>query len=326
MNEEKPIIKVIIDVADDAGGIWPILCMAPHTLQTIAPERADDLRIQLGAGITIHLTDDDSFRACASTDSRTITLTRGFAECLWCASYAYNAFYLELTSQSKRDTSLPQRLELSPKDSPEIELAARTLKTAMIAAGQGSALLWYDLPRPVKPQEVTRERSLIVTAGEMTLCSLGFILHHELAHIQLGHQGHVDTQWTLDQEKEADGEAIQWILGKAPEMSEIMVAKRLWGIGIATIFSIAISLTKRSDKAQTSNTHPQPYERLDKAMQHEAIQRNDALRETMAAIACAALVPHIKIAGLKLKDGPFENWSQVYYESLNVLSEALVNL
>lgn len=49
-----------------------------------------------------------------------------------------------------------------------------------------------------------RDGSLVAKAGEMVLGGFGFIMHHELAHVRLGHAGGPDTQWTLDQEKDAD--------------------------------------------------------------------------------------------------------------------------
>jgi len=63
---------------------------------------------------------------------------------------------------------------------------------------------------------------------------------------------------------------------------------------------------------------------MDKAIQHPTIQGNDTLKTTAASLTCAALVPHIRVAGISLTDGPYSDWNQLYDECLNVLSGALV--
>ena len=327
VSDNNDRVKVICDSDEKTGGIWPVLRWAPATLETIAPERLDELLTSI-KGMTIHLEDDTRCCVFASSDNRTITLSRGLAECLWCASYAYFAFRVEIESQILSHDATPQRLEITSNDNPEIALAMRALRAAMDAACKGQPLSWDGLPQPVEPKPVAKDGSLNAKAGEMTLGALGFVLHHELAHIRLRHRGGADTRWTLEQEKDADGEAIRWILDQAPVDQVLAIGKRTWGIGIATAFMTAVRLERiKAGSAPTpveNQTHPQPYERLDKAIQHETIQGDDTLRTTMTSLACAALVPHIRIAGLDLGDGPYDDWNQLYDECLNVLSSALV--
>ena len=325
--ETNDRVTVLCDADENADGIWPVLRWAPATLETIAPERFDELLASV-LGVTIHLKDDDACRAYASSDSRTITFCRGLAECLWCASYAYYAFRVELEAQIRSHGGKPARLEITSNDSPEIAAAMRALRASMVAACNGQPLSWDGLPRPVDPKPVPKDGSLVAKAGEMVLGAFGFIMHHELAHVRLGHAGGPDTQWTLDQEKDADSEAICWILDKAPMAPIAAVAKRTWGIGIATAFMTAVRLGRRAQGASPApvedQTHPQPYDRMDKAIQHPAIQGNDTLKATMTSLACAALVPHIRIAGVGLADGPYDDWDQLYDKCLDVLSAALV--
>jgi Peptidase U49 len=321
-------VKVICDTDKKAGGIWPLIRLAPNTLETIAPERFNELLASL-QGLTIHLKDSVLCKASALVDIHTITLHRGLVECLWCASYAYYAFLLDIESQIQSNTNTPHKLEITSNGNPQIASAMRALQAAITSAQKRQSLSWQGLPQPVEPRPLPQNGSLVAKAGEMTLTALGFIMHHELAHIRLGHHKGTDSQWTLEQEKDADSEAINWILSKAPMDSIEAVAKRTWGMVISTSFMTAIRLDSLiqgiSPNQVVSQTHPQPYDRLDKAIQHSVIQDNNTLRTTMTSFACSALVPHIRIAELSLGGRPYNDWNELYDECLNVLSDALVH-
>ena len=220
------------------------------------------------------------------------------------------------------------RIEISAAQGPHIDAALKALKAA-VAASDGSPVDWSGLPQPVSPSIVTQSSLLEAKAGEMTLAALCFVLHHELAHVRLNHSGTDATQpsWTLEREKEADGEAIDWILGNAPD-NPLAIAKRAWGVVATTTLMTARRLDAIRRGASippvAEQTHPQPYERLDRVVQHEVVQGSALLRETLTSLACAALIPHIRLAGVPLDEGPYEDYTELYAACLDALSAVLV--
>lgn len=320
-------LTISSDAPESAGGIWPVLFAAPATLETGAPERFAEL-LPLVRGLTIHLRDSDEFQAYANSSERKIVLTRGLAECLWCACYAYFVFRQEIERQTNKGGS-SERFEISSTQGAHVDAALKALRAAVDAASKGKPVNWSGLPQPVSPSIVTAGSSLEAKAGEMTLCALCFVLHHELAHVRLRHTGTDPSRpsWTLEQEKDADSEAIHWILGEAPE-NAWAIAKRAWGIVITTTFMTATRLEAVGTGTRLppveEQTHPQPYDRLDKAVQHEVVQRSTLLRETMTSLACAALIPHIRIARVAIGDGPYEDYADLYSACLDALANALV--
>jgi len=314
--------RIAADMPPEAGGIWPVLHKAPYTLETIAPERRSELAPLLG-GLTIRLRQSDEVRAYATTH-REIVLTRGLADCLWCAAYAYYVFRLEIERQIRERGNWSV---IAADQGEPIDSAFRLLGASLVSAAGGGPVEWGTLPQPVPPTEPQKDSALETKVGEMTLGALGFILHHELAHVRLGHVAADagSASWTLDQEREADTAAIDWILGMAFE-NERAVAKRAWAVVIPTTFLTALHLVACRDGASVAGeqqTHPHPYDRLDKVIQHDAVQRSDLLRTTMTSLACASLIPHIRMAEVTISEGPYEDYPELYEACLDALANVL---
>lgn len=95
-------------------------------------------------------------------------------------------------------------------------------------------------------------------ADELALSSVAFLLHHELAHHRLGHPLTTDLTWKLDQERDADYAAADWILQGVPE-DDPRFRKRALGIATALAVSAAYGVhTRRHD----GMTHPRSFDRL----------------------------------------------------------------
>lgn len=318
-------MRIECQAPEGAGGIWPLLFVAPYTLENIAPERFEELVPRI-AGATLYLDDSPRFRAAARASSKEMWMTRGLAEATWCVSFAYYSFRTALEAGGLRGG-----VSLDPATNPQIRTALAVLREGVSAAADDRYVNWDGLPTPVPPSQISPDSSLEAKAGEMALCALGFVLQHELAHVTLGHVPSGDAEWTLEQEKDADDFAVRWILSSAPTTTDAearAVGKRGWGIVIATALLTARRLQRLRQGIAPApveeQSHPQPYDRLDRAVQHESVRESALLTETLKSLACAALVPHIRLESLPLRDGPYEDYAELYQTCLDLLADQFV--
>jgi len=87
-----------------------------------------------------------------------------------------------------------------------------------------------NLPSPaLAPKHV----SDVQVANELFLSALGWIVHHEIGHIVLGHPAIV-VSWTQQQEKDADRYATDWVLSGL-EPNDLRLRKRALGVAIALL-------------------------------------------------------------------------------------------
>lgn len=110
-------------------------------------------------------------------------------------------------------------------------------------------------PRPrSSPQEFGDDEHV---ASEIFLCSLAWMLHHEIAHVVLKHP-FLSTSLSQKEERDADQFATSWLLDGL-EQRDPMLRKRSFGIAIAVL-----CLQSLEDKAVDclKNTHPSAHERI----------------------------------------------------------------
>jgi hypothetical protein len=100
--------------------------------------------------------------------------------------------------------------------------------------------------------ETKREKAAEVYANALT-----WILYHELAHIQMGHTAHEGLE-SLEQEREADRLAAEWMLG-TDKIELVERYKRL--LGIATALGWLTAPTAVLGPSFRT-THPAAYDRL----------------------------------------------------------------
>jgi hypothetical protein len=77
------------------------------------------------------------------------------------------------------------------------------------------------------PAEQPVENEFLKLAHDLCLCSMAFLIHHELAHIKARHPSK-----SIENEKEADAEAANWILHRSLEENDLRFIKRSLGIAI----------------------------------------------------------------------------------------------
>lgn len=191
---------------------------------------------------------------------------QGF-EFIWVLSYAYYVFYQYSQLPENR-----QKGRLCFSDYPATRDAAKLLHWIVDrerSAGLGKP--WpSDCPRPQRLPETTdsQEISDIRLASELFLCATGWILHHELAHIELGHRGF--SVLSIKEELCADKLATKTLLDGVT--NRVIIEKRGLGIAIALLAIGCLELETRVERNNGFPTsHPKTAERLYAALNHDAI-------------------------------------------------------
>jgi Peptidase U49 len=133
----------------------------------------------------------------------------------------------------------------------KIEGYERNLDAVLTGAGQ-------ELPDIVLASLTRRQR--VLGEGLFRYAS-AFILLHEFGHLNFGHRGSKGF-WSIQQEKDADRFAAEWLLESATKPDREIQATRLnvlFGVSVAllwlTVFNVFLG-------PQRGSTHPEGYDRL----------------------------------------------------------------
>lgn len=137
-----------------------------------------------------------------------------------------------------------------------------------------------------KPTQFPLPNSDINVANEAFLCATAWIIHHEIAHIRLGHQPLLTIQ-SIQEEKAADICATRWILEKCVDQKEL--TKRVLGI-VAAVLSI--QAVEESDDFDIFETHPRAFERIDYYLNESEIEEDDLIYAFAAIIFQMQLTYH----------------------------------
>ena len=272
----------------------------------IAPERMAQFDSSVGE-FTIVYTNDRKWRFCADPKTKTAFISRGSIELIWCASLAHFLFYTRIIQG--RIISKPTLID--PNTDAPTKRALSLLLWAINCQLNGDASdNWLeDYPCPLKSPEKESDENV---ADELCLVTCAFLLHHELAHIRLGHSAKVGSELSLAQEKEADIEAADWILNNL-ETTSPMFVKRMLGIVQAGLLTTALSMYKNSFGG---NTHPFPHDRLSSLVSRPLGNE----RHIAKGFAFAILSIHLQQSGRKLLKNEFEGPEEAFEAVCNQLA------
>lgn len=219
----------------------------------VAPERADELRTldDLHRFVLV-LADEKGFAFRINTQTHEATLPIAALEYIWCCAYLLHVLY-EAYLETQRAAALQLDLNRVPKCSKAIDLVNWSMKN-MILSGQD----WWpaDMPTPVSDPE---PRTDIHIANELFLLAVGWLVHHEISHVVLGHQP-VDKVFSKQKEKDADLRATEWLVSLARTEEERQ--KRSLGIAAALL---SMQFLDRPEEIVDGyvRSHPISVERLD---------------------------------------------------------------
>lgn len=246
-----PSPPVVILPANSASPSQHLLLLVAYSMATIAPERVEDLKAVCD-GLRLEFVDERRWRCSYCRESSTITMSTGVVELCWAASHAYITLYDRVLANFQQGGTRSMDLTHDPI----VKNAMELLKWAF-----ENYVNDVDAPWPanlLRPRENCERGSTENAADELALCATAYVIHHELAHHRLGHVATRDGSSSIEQEREADYAAAEWILGKLP-VTDSRFTKR--ALGIAT----ALSLLTAHD-IHTGNhggeTHPRSFDRL----------------------------------------------------------------
>ena len=250
----------------------------------VAPERADELKeLDDLHNFALVLTDEKGFAFRINTQTHEVMLPIAALEYIWCCAYLLHVLYEAYVAAQGAEA--PQlNLASMAKCSRAIDLVNWSMNN-MILSGLDR---WpADIPAPVSDPE---PRTDIHIANELFLLAVGWLLHHEISHVVLGHQP-VHKVFSRQKEKEADLRATEWVVTLVPTDEERQ--KRSLGIAAALL---SMQFLDRPDEIVDGyvRSHPISVERLD-----YCLTRANALDDgAVCAFATVALQFHLGQFGI----------------------------
>jgi hypothetical protein len=229
----------------------------------IAPEREAELG-ELRDNFELSFTFDDGpgFQFWVGTTSREITTTIASLEFLWASSHAHIVLYDEYRKAQRAGCE-----QFNTGGNSRCKNALDLLSWAVRNLNSYGTDEWpQDLPRPVQFPE---HGSDVRVTNELFLCGVAWIVHHEIAHIRLGHTP-VQTNRSQVEEFEADLEATKWML----EHSSVDAESQKRTLGIATAM-LSIMGIERDRDFNVSHSHPVAFERLYRCLDIACVEEND---------------------------------------------------
>lgn len=237
----------------------------------ISPEREGELKEFLDReNISLAIEDGPGFRFEVNLNDGTVTTNVASLEFLWASTHAHLILYDEY-SKAQRSGDSHFDASSSTRARAGIDLVNWTIRNM---ADTGTASWPHDLP---KPELDPPKGSDVHVANELFLCSIAWIIHHELSHVRLGHNPLLTIR-SQTEEKEADLGATEWILNECADNQEYR--KRTIGIAAAILSLQGIAGDTSFDIRES---HPRAFERIDYCLTSAGIDDNE---EVFAFAAC----------------------------------------
>jgi hypothetical protein len=227
---------------------------------------------------------------------------------------------------AKAQHQTPQQREVTIADK-NFALAVAVLRWAMVsdfkaALGRRAAALTEqpfpkDLAQPFDPTVSDKTHKV---ASDLAGLSLGFILLHEIAHLELLHSPFEGPE-SIQEEREADAWAASFLLEKSAEYAkqnkhrpEHVRMKRLLALVVGELWLLHFEVHLG---VKDSETHPPTYDRLANILDQQA-EDGGAVGWSMAA---TALSLHYQAQYGAIKDDrtfrDFREWYQHYADLLS---------
>ncbi len=246
----------------------PVKHLWPHIhkgISALEKETKEEL-CNSGARLTISIKESDEFVCGVEPRSGAVGISTGALQFVWSISYLNFLYYCRVV-----DAGGPfKSVTIDPTEDDDLRNAMKLFEWSLnVVSRRCSGEDWpEELPRPEKDP---KKDSWEMFADEVTLESFGFILLHELAHVVLKHQGFTSEQrenndiahWSLEQEREADAQAIEWFFRDLPNPSDGRRIKR--EIGVASILLGLVAKALFSGN-WGGRTYPPTWQRLHSAV------------------------------------------------------------
>lgn len=261
--DRQPNLTVVLP-AQCPSPVRHLLPLVAQSMATIAPERVEELKT-VCRGLRVEFVDSAGWQCSYRPADATITMSTGVVELCWAASHAYVTLYdrvLAGTVESK-----PRTVDLTVDST--VKRAMDLLKWAFENFVNGASAPW---PQDVlHPREEPERGSPENVADELALCATAYVIHHELAHHRLGHQPQHDGVLSIEQEREADYAAADWILERVPTDSARFTKRAL---GVATALALLTARGIHSGE-HGGETHPRSFDRLMQTLERVLVDDYD---------------------------------------------------
>jgi hypothetical protein len=237
--------------------VRPLLPIVARSIFSVAPERVEQLR-EACRDLRIEIRDTHRFVCRYDAHTQAIELSTGMVEVCWATAHAYVTLYDRVLA-GRRETT--QRIvELG--DDPVVRDAMALLTWAFKNLVDNTELPWPT--RLIRPVETPTAGSPENVADELAVCTIAFLIHHELAHHRLNHSAipraatPSERAWSIEQERDADYEAAEWVLGKVQEDDPRFMKRAL---GVATALGIMTAYGIHTGD-HDGLRHPRSFDRL----------------------------------------------------------------
>ena len=239
----------------------------------IAPECETDLvALRTKYGFVIELVDRKGFDIGIDVTKGVITLPVAALEYLWTCTYNYWVVTQEYAASQHSGKETFDAI-----GNPRLQAAARLVEWSTKNLHNSGMAPWpKNLPAPILAPEYGSD---VHVANELFLSALGWIVHHEIGHVVLGHPP-IIVSWSQQQEKDADLHATDWMLSGLGR-NDLRLQKRALGVAIALLCLQSLEVGSiRSDYG----SHPPAHARLGYCLERYEIGQQEGIEAFVVVI------------------------------------------
>ena len=254
-----PIMKLHLpDVANMKSPVRYLLIHVPKTL-VILPDDVKQEFADIGK-LSLRFLDSNEFVCGLGKEPGAILVSTRALEVLWVTSYVAGIYY-DIVRQKG---GLTRRVEIDPAEHPQLwramELYVWLINAWLDPQAPQAWPTGFPQPSPDNPPD-----SWKAYANECALHGTGYLLLHEIAHAARQHGPNDDSGWSIEQEKEADRQAMDWLFSDHPNPASPARIKRGTSVALALVAQVAAALF---DGRMGGRTHPPRWQRLDQIIRY----------------------------------------------------------
>lgn len=298
-----------IHIQEIAGMTSPVTFLFAHVPKTlvILPEKLKQQFTELGK-LSLRPINSTRFVCGVNVETGEIRVSVRAVEVLWVSGYVAGIYY----DIARRKGGLEKRVGVNPAEHPELWKAMELYHWIINAWLDPEAeQAWPEhLPRPGQDDSAD---SWEAYATEQTLHSIGYLLLHEIAHVVLQHGPTEASMWSIDQEKDADRLAIDWLLTEHPDSHSPQRIKRGIAVCMALVTQVAAGMFTGKFGGES---HPAKWQRLDQVMRY---LEEDSVHTVFAFLSL--VLPFFRaISGGKFSDAAYQDYLHAFDSFIDELS------
>jgi hypothetical protein len=253
-----PFLRIDLHQADKMSTpvkhLWPDV----HKALKALPENVKQELLETGACLEIALIDSPRFICDVEVATRKMRISTGCMQMLWTCGYLNMMYWDKLYKAG----GLTKTVVMDPENDLELQQAYKLFEWSLnVVEGKITEEEWpSDLPQPMP--DASRD-SWKILADELTLEAVGYLILHEMAHVYSKHSPSSDSSWSIEQEKDADALAVQWLFQGEKNTRDGHQTKRALATASVFLMQCAVALFTGE---WGGKSHPPRWQRLDQVM------------------------------------------------------------